>query len=129
MKEPVWLEPGDILAIHERLLALHGGAGGIRDEGLLRSALAKPRHRQQYDDAADIARLATAYAAGIVRNHPFVDGNKRTGFVAAVLFAELNGYRFRAGEEDAAEIMFAFAAGRLDETEFAAWLRANLRRR
>ncbi len=129
MKEPVWLEAGEILAIHERLLALHGGAGGIRDEGLLRSALAKPRHRQAYDDEAGIAKLAAAYAAGIIANHPFVDGNKRTAFVAAALFVELNGYRFVASEEEAAEIVLALAAGKLGETEFAAWLGANIRRR
>ena len=129
MKEPAWLEAAEILAIHERLLALHGGAGGIRDQGLLHAALAKPRHRRVYDDAADIARLAAGYAAGIIRAHPFADGNKRTGFVAAVLFVELNGYHFVASEEDAAEIVLAFAAGTLDEEEFAGWLSANLRRR
>jgi death-on-curing protein len=129
VKEPAWLDAAEILAIHERLLALHGGAGGIRDQGLLHAALAKPRHRRAYDDAADIARLATGYTAGIIRAHPFVDGNKRTGFVAAVLFVELNGYHFVASEEDAAEIVLAFAAGTLDEEEFAGWLSANLRRR
>jgi death-on-curing protein len=129
VKEPVWLEATEILAIHERLLALHGGAGGTRDQGLLHAALAKPRHRQAYDDAANIARLAAGYAAGIIRAHPFVDGNKRTGFVAAVLFVELNGHRFVASEEDAAEIVLALAAGKLDEEEFASWLSANLRRR
>jgi len=129
VKEPVWLEATEILAIHERLLALHGGADGTRDQGLLHAALARPRHRRTYDDAADIARLAAGYAAGIIRAHPFVDGNKRTGFVAAVLFIELNGYRFVASEEDAAEIVLALAAGKLDEAEFAGWLGVNLRRR
>ena len=129
MKEPIWLEAAEILAIHERLLALHGGASGTRDQGLLHAALSKPRHRHSYDEAADIAKLAAAYAAGIIGNHPFVDGNKRMGFVAAVLFVELNGYRFIASEEDAAEIVLALAAGKLNETEFAVWLGANLRRR
>ena len=129
MKEPVWLEAAEILAIHERLLALHGGAGGTRDQGLLEAALAKPRYRRTYDGTADIATLAAAYAAGIIGNHPFIDGNKRTGFVAAALFVELNGHRFVASEEDAAEIVLALAAGSLDEAEFAAWLGANLRRR
>jgi len=125
MKEPVWVDERDALAIHGRLLALHSGATGLRDEGLLQSALARPRQMLAYADAPHIIDMAAAYAAGIVRNHPFVDGNKRTGFVVAVLFLELNGYRFNAPEEDATPAMLALASGTLDETGFAAWLKAN----
>lgn len=101
MKEPVWIDERDALKIHERLLALHGGASGLREKALL------------------------SYTVGIVGNHPFVDGNKRTGFVIGVLFLELNGYRFTAGEEDATQAIISLAAGLLDEDGFIAFLRAN----
>lgn len=129
MREPVWLEEPEILAIHERLLGEHGGAGGLRDQGLLRSALAKPRHRRAYDTDAPLTRLAAAYASGIIGNHPFVDGNKRAGFMAAVLFLELNGHRFVASEEDAIVAVMALAARGLGEADFAQWLAANPKRR
>ncbi len=115
MKEPLWIDEIDALAIHERLLMLNGGAAGLRDKALLKSALARPRQHYAYADAPDIIDLATAYMAGIVRNHPFVDGNKRTGFVVGVLFLEINGYRFTAREEDATQAVLALAAGTLDE--------------
>jgi death-on-curing protein len=100
MKKPVWIDERDALLLHNRLLALHGGAGGLRDGGLLQSALARPQQQFSYAEAADIIGMATAYTTGIVRNH--LDGNKRTGFVVGILFLELNGYRFVASEEDAA---------------------------
>jgi death-on-curing protein len=125
VKEPVWINEHDALALHDRLLALHGGGAGLRDEALLQSALARTRHILSYADAPDMTDLAAAYAAGIIRNHPFVDGNKRTGFVVAVLFLELNGFQFQATEEDATHAVLGLAAGTLDEAAFAAWLKAN----
>jgi len=128
-KEPLWIDERDALAIHDRLLALHGGAAGLRGEGLLESALARPRQHHAYAGTSDIVELAALYTAGIVRNHPFVDGNKRSGFVIGVLFLELQGFDFKATEEDAAQAVMALAAGTLDESGYAAWLRANARRK
>jgi death on curing protein len=127
VKEPVWIDERDALALHDRLLALHGGATGVRDEGLLNSALARPRQHFAYADSPDLIDMATAYTAGIVRNHPFVDGNKRTGFVVGILFLEVNGCRFIASEEDAAQAVLELAAGSLDEGGYSAFLRANIR--
>jgi death-on-curing protein len=128
-KEPLWIEERDVLAIHDRLLALHGGAGGLRDAGLLQSALARPRQHHAYGDSPDIVEMASLYTAGIVRNHPFVDGNKRTGFVIGVLFLELHGFEFNASEQDAAQVVIGLAAGTLDEGAYAAWLRENVRKK
>ncbi len=125
MKEPVWIDERDALALHDRLLALHGGAVGLRDDGLLKSALARPQQHFADAESADIVDMAAAYTWGIVRNHPFVDGNKRTGFVVGVLFLELNGYRFNASEEDAAQMVLELASGNLDEAGYIAFLRAH----
>jgi len=128
-KEPLWIEERDALAIHDRLLAVHGGGAGFRDLALLQSALARPRQHHVYADAADIVAMAALYTAGIVRNHPFIDGNKRTGFVVGVLFLEIHGFDFKASEEDATRAVLELAAGDFDETAFAAWLRRNVKRR
>ena len=125
MTEPLWIEEQDALALHDRLLALHGGPAGVRDAALLQSALARPQQVAAYAQTPGIIDMAAAYTAGIVRNHPFIDGNKRTGFVVGVLFLELNGYRFTASEEDAAQAVLGLAAGTLDEQGYAAFLRAN----
>ena len=125
MTEPVWIEEQDALALHDRLLALHGGAAGVRDVALLQSALARPRQIAAYAQTPSIIDMAAAYTTGIVRNHPFVDGSKRTGFVVGVLFLELNGYRFIASEEDAAQAVLSLAAGSLNEQDYAAFLRVN----
>lgn len=127
MKEPVWLDRVDCLAIHEVLLEQHGGLAGVRDEGMLESALGKPRNLFVYAKPL-LADLAAAYAAGIILNHPFLDGNKRTGFMAAAAFLELNGQEFSATEVDAVIQTLALAAGELDEVGYAAWLKANSRR-
>ena len=127
-KEPLWIEERDVLAIHGRLLAAHGGAAGLRDQGLLESALASPRQHHAYAASRDIIAMAALYTTGIVRNHPFVDGNKRTGFVVGILFLELNGFHFKASEEDATQSVIALAAGTLDEVEYTAWLRTNVKR-
>ena len=124
MKEPRWLPKDLILDIHNRQLAEHGGGAGVRDEGLLESALARPQNLFAYGES-DVAALASAYAFGIAKNHPFVDGNKRTGFVTGVLFLELNGYRFTASEESAAFAVTGLAGGELDEAGYEAFLREN----
>lgn len=129
MSEPVWIDERDALALHDRLLGLDGGAPGVRDEGLLKSALARPQQLRAYGNKPDVVDLATAYTAGILRNHPFVDGNKRTGFVVGVLFLEMNGAHFSGSEEDSIQAVMGLAAGTLDETAFAAWMRANVKRR
>jgi death on curing protein len=128
-KEPLWIEARDALAIHDRLLAQHGGRVGLRDRGLLESALARPRQHYSYAKTSDILEMAALYTAGIVRNHPFVDGNKRTGFVIGVLFLELHGFDFKASEENATQAVMGLAAGTLDEAGYTAWLRENAKRR
>jgi death-on-curing protein len=127
VSEPIWIEERDALALHNRLLALDGGPPGVRDIGLLQSALARPKQLHAYGKNPDIIAMAAAYTAGIVRNHPFIDGNKRTGFLVGVLFLELNGARFTATEESAAQAILSLAAGTLDEPALAAWLRANVK--
>jgi len=128
-KEPLWIEERDVLAIHDRLLALYGGATGLRDRGLLESALARPRQHYAYAKTPDVVEMAALYTAGIVRNHPFVDANKRTGFVIGVVFLELRGFHFEASEENATQAVMALAAGTLDEAGYTAWLRENAKRK
>jgi death-on-curing protein len=128
MSEPIWIEDDLVLAIHDRLLVEHGGAEGVRDGSLLQSALGRPLNHMAYA-SSDIIELAAKYTAGIVQNHPFVDGNKRTGFVIGVLFLELNGYWFTASEEAAAQAVLELAAGTMDEKNFSEFLRANSKRK
>lgn len=123
-REPRWLLPEVVLAVHERLLAEFGGSAGVRDLGLLKSALARPKNLFAYKSAT-VCELAASYAFGIVKTHPFVDGNKRTGFTAAVLFLERNGRRFVAMEADAIVHTLGLAAGELDEADYAEWLATN----
>jgi death on curing protein len=125
MREPLWIDERDALTLHDRLLALNGGASGLRDEDFLKSALARPRQHFAHDSAADIVQLTSIYTTAIVCNHPFIDGNKRTGFIVGALFLELNGYRFAASEEEAANAVLAVASGGIDEHGYAAFLRAN----
>ena len=122
----VWLDDAVAMAVHERSLLLHGGATGSRDIGLLQSGLARAQQVAAYDENADLSDLAAAYTAGIVKNHPFVDGNKRTGFVLGILFLELNGARFVASEETATEAVLSLAAGLIDDASYAAFLRGNV---
>ena len=121
---PVWLGTAVVLAMHGRLLAEHGGDSGIRDASLLDSALARPKNLLAYNDP-DICDLAAAYTSGIIRNHPFVDGNKRTAFMAGYVFLARNGLRLRATEVDVVQVVALLAASEIDESEFAAWLRKN----
>ena len=114
------------LAVHDRQLAEHGGGAGIRDEALLESALARPVNRWAYGEDEDLAALAAAYAFGIARNHPFVDGNKRTAWVFGRLFLALNGVSLRFAAEDAIRIMLALAAGEVSEEALADWFRERV---
>jgi len=127
MKKPVWVRRDVVLAFHERLLAEHGGASGIRDEGMLESALARPENLFGHDKPT-LFDLAACYAFGLVKNHPFADGNKRIGFAAAALFLELNGLHFCATEVDVVIRTLALAAGEMTEAAYADWLKANVKK-
>lgn len=124
MKKWVWLQSDVVYTIHDMQLAEHGGLPGVRDAGLLESALARLVNLALYSEA-DAAALAAAYGYGLSRNHPFVDGNKRTGYVATELFLRLNGYELHADDADCVVTMLNVAAGDMDEDAFAAWLRAH----
>ena len=128
MREPRWLPKDLILAVHNRQLAEHGGGAGLRDEGLLESALARAQNLFAYGES-DFAALAAAYAFGIAKNHPFIDGNKRTAFVACELFLVANGYDLAASDEECLAMMLGLAASEIGEAEFAAWLREHVRPR
>ena len=123
---PVWIEKRVVLAYHDMQLAEHGGSTGVRDEGLLESALARPQNVAAYaDDVPTLYRLAAAYAFGIARNHPFVDGNKRTALVAAIAFLERNGVAFAASQQEAYLTFYDLAADKLSEEELTAWFEKN----
>jgi death-on-curing protein len=124
MNEPEWVLRETVLALQEQSLAAFGGLSGIRDENKLDSTLAGPVNLYAYGDA-DVFQLAAAYAFGLAKNHPFLDGNKRAAFVVAIVFLELNGQRFHASEPDAAVQTLALAAGELDEAGYTAWLRSQ----
>ena len=124
MRDPLWVLREVVLDLHEQSLAQFGGSAGIRDEGLLDSALARPQNLLAYGKPT-LFDLAASYGFGLVKNHPFIDGNKRTGFIVAVLFLELNGFRFHATEADATVRTLALAAGALTEGDYSAWLKAN----
>lgn len=123
--EPIWLDARDAGAVHDRQLAEHGGGVGLRDAGLLDSALARPVNRWNYGED-DFAMLAAAYAFGIARNHPFVDGNKRTAWVLARLFLAINGQKIAFTAQDAIRMMLSLAAGDLAEEAVADWFRVRL---
>lgn len=123
-----WIDKRVLQLLHDESLAEHGGASGVRDEGLLDSALARPLNLAAYAEP-DAAELAASYALGLAKNHAFIDGNKRAGFLAMGLFLFLNGYRLTASQADATVTMLAVAAGELDETQLADWVRRNLVKR
>ncbi len=127
MKEPHWLTREECLALHEFMLSEYGGITGVRDGHLLDSALARPQQLFAYGKP-NMADMAAAYAAGIVKNHPFLDGNKRTGFMLGAGFLERNGFAFHATEAEAALRTLALAAGKMSEAAYAAWLKANAKR-
>ncbi len=121
-----WVNQQALIFLHSESLAEHGGVEGIRDEGLLESALYRPLNLYNYEQETDIAKLAAAYGFGIVRNHPFVDGNKRAGFLAVGLFLALNGYTLEVSQLEATQTMLALAAGEISENEFSQWLKIHI---
>lgn len=125
MTQWVWLQREVVVAVHEEQLAEHGGGVGIRDAGLLESALAKPENLACYGEP-DVAALAAAYGWGISRNHAFIDGNKRTGFVAVELFLALNGHSLHATDTDCVLTMLGVSSGEITEAKFAGWIRERL---
>lgn len=125
MIDPEWVSEADALELHEYVLSLDGGASGVRDMNLLLSALARPQQHFAYAASPSVIELAATLTTGIVKNHPFVDGNKRTGFMAGVLFLETNGYRFIASEDAATAAVLALAASEMDEAGYAEFLRAS----
>ena len=120
----VWLSERLVLAMHSQSLARHGGADGIRDPGLLESALARPLNRAGYGEP-DVVELAALYAVAIARNHPFIDGNKRTAYLALEVFLELNGLRLTATDAESVVAMLAMAAGEMKDDEFTLWVREH----
>lgn len=124
MTDWIWIEIRDVIAIHEAQLTEHGGADGVRDMGALESAMARPQNRAAYGETK-IAVLAASYAHGIAKNHPFVDGNKRTAFVALEFFLELNGYTLNADDVDCVMVMLGVADGSISETKLAEWIEEN----
>jgi len=128
VREPIWVDRRALVLLHAETLAEHGGRAGILDEGRLDSALARPRQIFSYQAKADLARLAAAYGVGLMRDHPFADGNKRAAFLAVGLFLRLNGFRLVADQADAASTMLALATGEVAEEEFAAWIRTHVKR-
>ncbi len=124
MKEPTWITVDVIYAVHEMLLDRFGGLSGIRDEGLLHSALSRPQHSFAYESPT-VFEMATEYTLGIVKNHPFLDGNKRTGFMAAYVFLGTNGIDFTASEEEVVINTLALAAGEIDRNQYSEWLEVS----
>ena len=124
--EPTWVDKRAVLLLHEESLAMFGGARGMRDEGLLDSALSRPVNKFHYDQVDDLATLAAAYGFGIAKNHAFVDGNKRAAFLSIGLFLAINGARLRVDQVDAIRTILALAAGDLDEASLAKWIAAHL---
>ena len=129
MSEIRWIGKTALMLLQAESLAEHGGLEGIRDEGLLESALARPININLSDGETDIPRLAAAYAAGVIRNHPFADGNKRAAFLAMGLFLALNGWRLTAGKADAPRTFWALAADEMPEAELANWIAGDMERR
>jgi death-on-curing protein len=129
MSGPFWIDKQALLLLHSESIAEHGGLAGLRDEGLLDSALARPQNLKVYDPDADMAALAAAYGMGLARNHPFADGNKRAAFLSVGLFLALNGWRLVATPLEATQIMLGVASGELEEDAFAAWIRDHLSER
>ncbi|HEX9570424.1 MAG TPA: type II toxin-antitoxin system death-on-curing family toxin [Rhodospirillales bacterium] len=126
--EPKWLTVDIVLAIHDEQLVQFGGADGLRDPGLLESGLTRPINRRHYQPDASLFELAAAYAAGIIRNHPFVDGNKRTGLLAVHVFLHLNGWRFDPNQAEEVQMILALASGDLEDDELARWIERNSRK-
>ncbi len=127
MSAPVWLDRRALELLHGESIAEHGGADGLRDEGLFESALARPQNLFAYEGETDIARLAACYGFGLAKNHAFVDGNKRVAFIATGLFLRLNGHRLVADQVQATMTMLSVASGAFSESEFADWIRKHIK--
>jgi death-on-curing protein len=125
VSEPVWINKKALLLAQAQTIDKHGGLKGLRDDGLLESALARPKNLFAYESVVDIRRLAVSYAVGILRNHPFADGNKRAGFIALGMFLALNGFRLQVDAEEAGRTFFSVASGDINEEELNAWVVAN----
>lgn len=126
MSAPVWVPLAVVIIIHDRQIARHGGAPGLRDRSLLEMGCARAMNLAAYEDAAGLAEIAAAYAFGIAKAHAFVDGNKRTAFVTAITFLRLNGYGFRPDPVEGVRMMEGLAASEVGETAFAQWLAAGM---
>ena len=126
MAEPEWIEIAVVKAAHDRSIALHGGLPGIRDEGLLESAMERPKNRFFYEDVTDILELAATYGVAVASNHPFSDGNKRAAFLCLLLFLRLNGFRLTADRVDATHTILAVAAGETGIDDLTGWIRRNV---
>ena len=129
MNEPRWLSVQVVVAIHSDQIREHGGSLGVRDKGLLESALDRPRNRFSYESDADLTALAAGYGFGIAKNHPFVDGNKRVAFQAMYVFLGINGVGITSDEEEVVRLVLTLASGELSESELRVWLRDNTARR
>ena len=125
MNEPNWVLPEVVLAVHQMLLAEHGGSNGIRDQGLLDSALNRPKQRYTYQQPVSLFELAAAYSFGIARNHPFVDGNKRVALTVGAIFLEINGYSLNAPESEAVIVFEQLAADLIKEPDLTHWLQVS----
>jgi len=123
--EPRWLVKADVIELHDYVLARTGGSSGLRDDGLLESALSRPLNRWSYEGVEDIRDLAATYGIGLAKNHPFIDGNKRAAFLGVGVFLELNGWMLTATDDAAVTTFYAVAASQLDEDALAAWVRTN----
>ena len=128
MIEPIWVPEDVALAYHEQQIAQHGGGAGIRDNGLLQSALARPMNAFHYERVTSLARLAAAYGFGIAKNHPFIDGNKRTAYVVTRVFLNVNGFDIDATKEEKYITFLTLAEGHLSEDELAAWIESKLKK-
>lgn len=126
MKEPQWVDKTSLLLLHSLAIAEHGGLEGVRDEGMLDSALARPRNLLAYEGVYSLSKLAASYGFSIVKNHPFVDGNKRAAFIASAVFLARNGLRLRANQSDAARIFYSAAAGEITESDLFSWIEKHL---
>ncbi len=129
MTEPLWLREDIVLVVHQLLITEHGGAAGLRDDGLLASALARPKQIYSYKIPISIFELAAAYSFGITKNHPFIDGNKRVALTVAGIFLDINGYVFNATEAEAVIAFTQLAAGEMTETRLAQWIEENSKKK
>ena len=123
--EPEWIDEQDTMAIHSRQIAEHGGSDGVRDKGLLQSAIARPLNAYHYNQVVSLTKLAAAYGFGIAKNHAFVDGNKRTALVVSLTFLKVNGYKLTSTQEENYHTFYALAEGKLTEDELAVWLESK----